>query len=138
MEKLYIKVDENNNFVDHPHFESNLRQLYPKHDFSSGAPSGWMVFERVAPPNIGTYQKFDETKGSNIAIAFDHNGLEYKIVDGVYKDVWHVKDMTDAEKLEKQNDVKNKWAEFIATDEGANFSDYVFDEATCQFVAPEE
>jgi len=137
MQKLYIQVDENNNFINHPHLESNLRQLYSDHDFLSGAPSGWMVFERVEPPEIEVYEKFDETKGGNIALAFNHNGLEYKIVDGVYKDVWHVVDMTADEKLEKQNQVKAEWSDFIATDAGSAYAHYVFDEVTCRFVASE-
>ena len=74
MEKLYIKVDESNVFIDHPHFESNLRQLYPNHNFDSGAPDGWMEFERVDPPVLGPYEKFNESVGGNIALAFTHNG----------------------------------------------------------------
>ena len=130
MAKLYIKVDENNIFIDHPHFESNVRRLYPDHDFSSGPPSGWMEFVRSAPPKLGVYQKFDSTKGGDIALAFDHNGLEYKIVDGVYKDVWHVLDMTDEEKLEKQNAVKNDFTE------NYGYASWTFNEETCSFDPP--
>ena len=131
MEKLYIKVDENNVFIDHPHLASNLVQLYPDHDFDQGPPSGWMEFVRVAPPEIGVYQKFTETIGGNIALAFPHNGLEYAIVDGKYTDVWHVEDMTEEEKLEKQNATKAFFAE--------NFPDWTswtFNEETCDMEPP--
>jgi hypothetical protein len=138
MEKLYIKLSENNTPVGHPHFESNLQQIFPEHDFSSGPPSGWMEFERVAPPALGPYEKFDDSKGGDIALAFPHNGLEYKIVNGKYTDVWHVLDLTDGEKLTKQNTVKSDWSSFIATSDGADYSHYVFDEAYCAFVEPEE
>jgi len=133
MQKLYIQVDENNNFINHPHLESNLRQLYSDHDFLSGAPSGWMVFERVEPPEIEVYEKFDETKGGNIALAFNHNGLEYKIVDGVYKDVWHVLEMTADEKLEKQNQVKADWANLLENTDIPELENYVFDDVTCSY-----
>lgn len=133
MEKLYIKVDENNMFVDHPHFESNLRQLYPSHNFDNGAPDGWMEFERVAPPDLGPYEKFNESVGGDIAVAFPHNGLEYAIVDGKYKDVWHVQDMTPAEKLEKQNQVKSEWANLLENTDIPELETYVFDDVTCSY-----
>ena len=137
MEKLYIKVDENSVFVDHPHFERNVRELYPDHDFEAGPPIGWMEFVRVEPPELGVYELFDETIGGNIALAFSHNGLSYDIVDGVYKDVWHTRSMTEEEKTEKQNEVKSYWADFITTSDGAAYSHYVFDEEHCAFVDPE-
>lgn len=130
MSKLYIKVDENNMYIDHPHFESNVRNLYPNHDFESGPPPGWMEFVRVEPPTIGVYDTFDETIGGNIALAFEHNGLEYAIVDGKYTDVWHHRAMTDEEKLAKQNAVKERFAETL------NYASWTFDEEKCQMVAP--
>lgn len=130
MAKLYIKVDENNIFEDHPHFESNLKQLYPDHDFTLGPPKGWVEFIRIEPPILGPYQKFDETKGGNIALAFNHNGLEYKYEDGVYKDVWHVLEMTDAEKAAKQEEVKSLW------EQNVGFLSWTFDEETCSFIPP--
>lgn len=129
MSRLYIKVDSNNMFIDHPHFERNVQKLYPDHDLNQGPPLGWMEFVRVPPPEIGPYQKFTDTIGGNIALAFPHNGLEYAIVDGKYTDVWHVEDMTDAEKTEKQNAVKAEWAE-------NGFASWVFNEDTCGFEAP--
>lgn len=129
MDKLYIKVDENNIFEDHPHFASNVKQLYPDHDFTSGPPEGWVEFIRSEPPKLGPYQKFDETKGGNIALAFNHNGLEYRYEDGVYKDVWHVLEMSDAEKTAKQEEVKALWAD-------AGFASWSFDEETCSFNPP--
>ena len=109
-ERLYIKVDENNVHIGHPRFESNMKQVFPNHDFDFGPPVGFMSFIRVEPPVLGVYEKFNETVGGNIALAFSHNGLSYDIVDGVYKDVWHVLPMTDAEKLAKQNAVKTAFA----------------------------
>lgn len=130
-ERLYIKVDENNVFIDHPHFESNVRQLYPNHNFESGCPEGWVEFERSAPPSLGAYEKFDETKGGNIANAFSHNGLEYAFVDGKYKDVWHVLKMTDEEKQSKISNYKEEWA-----DENPGVTSWTFNEELCQYEPP--
>jgi len=129
--KLYIKVDENNVHIEHPHFEKNVRELYPDHDFDEGAPSGWMEFVRVEPPQLGVYEVFDETIGGNIALAFEHNGLSYEIVDGVYKDVWHTRNMTTEEKLEKQNAVKADFSALHPT-----WTSWTFNEETCRMEPP--
>lgn len=89
-----------------------------------------MEFERVAPPALGPYEKFDDSKGGNIALAFPHNGLEYKIVDGKYTDVWHVLEMTAEEKLEKQAAVKAEWAV------SPNWSSWTFNAQTCSYEPP--
>lgn len=130
-ERLYIKVDESSVHIGHPRFESNMRQVMPSYDFDQGPPDGFMLFERVEPPILGVYEKFDETVGGNIALAFTHNGLSYDIVDGVYKDVWHVLPMTDAEKLAKQDAVKTAFADAHPT-----WASWSFDEDTCAMVPP--
>ena len=129
MPNYYIKINEDNSFINHPHYDSNVKQLYPDHDFTSGPPTGWVEFIRVEPPKINIYQKFDETKGGDIALAFSHNGLEYKFENGKYRDVWHVLEMTDSEKLKLQNSVKSAWAE-------NGHASWVFNEGTCSFVPP--
>ena len=130
-ERLYIKVDENNVHIGHPRFESNMKAIYPDHDFDWGPPNGFMSFIRVEPPELGVYELFDETIGGNIALAFSHNGLSYDIVDGVYKDVWHVRNMTTEEKTEKQNSVKAAFAELHPT-----WSSWTFNETTCEMEPP--
>jgi len=127
---LYIQVDIDNNPLNHPVYESNLRIVYPSHDFTGGPPDGWVEFERVPEPQLGVYQKFDNTVGDDIAIAFNHNGLEYKLVDGKFKDVWHVLELTDAEKKAKQDVVKDDYANGIYP------SSWVFNEAKCCYEPP--
>ena len=127
---LYIQVDTDNNPLNHPVYESNLRIVYPSHDFTGGPPDGWVEFERVPEPQLGVYQKFDNTVGDDIAIAFNHNGLEYKLVDGKFKDVWHVLELTDAEKKAKQDVVKDDYANGIYP------SSWVFNEAKCCYEPP--
>jgi len=130
-ERLWIKVDENNVHIGHPRFESNLRQVMPNHDFDQGAPDGYMRFERVEPPTIGVYEIFEPTIGGNIALAFSHNGLSYDIVDGVYKDVWHVRDMTAEEITAKQTAVRDAFAEAHPT-----WVSWTLNTETCAMEAP--
>lgn len=127
---LYIKVDENNNPIGHPHFEDNMMMLYPYNDFNISVPDGWKKFTRVAPPSIGPYQKFDDCGAENCD-AWTHNGLtyEYDEAEDIVKDVWHVSDMSEAEIAEKQRITKEDWA----TNGWASWS---FNEETCKFEAP--
>ena len=127
---FYIKIDENNKPIDHPHLEENVKELYPDHDFSS-PPAGWLEFIRK-PPKAGAYQKFDESIGADIALAFPHNGLEYKLIDGKIEDYWHCIDMTDEEKKAQQDKVKAHWAAL----DPAGPASWSFDEATCRYKAP--
>lgn len=130
-QKLYIKVDADGMYIDHPHLDSNLHQLYPNHDFSSGPPPGWMEFERFPPPQLGVYEVFEDTIGGNIALAFTHNGLEYAVVDGKYRDVWHTRPMTPEEKAVKIQRCHDEWAEAYP-----NITSWVFDEEKCAYVPP--
>ena len=57
----------------------------------------------------------------------------YELVDGIYKDVWHVREMTAEEKAAKQQILKDAWASLPNRD---NFTTWTFDEATCQYVPP--
>tara|TARA_R100001460_G_scaffold9580_2_gene22957 strand:- start:3302 stop:3772 length:471 start_codon:yes stop_codon:yes gene_type:complete len=128
--RLYIKIDDNGDHIGHPRFESNLKQIFIDHDFDSGPPSGYMLFIRSEPPLLTPYQKFNEAIGGNIAIAFKHNGLSYDIVDGVYKDVWHVLDMTAEEIAAKQKFTKDEWVA------NGGYASWVFNETNCAFDAP--
>ena len=132
---LYIQVDDSNNPLKHPVFESNLRLVYPLHDFTGGPPNGWVEFERVKAPKLGVYQKFDDTVGTgNISAAFSHNGLEYKYYssENKFKDYWHVRDMTDAEKTALQNQVKSEWA----SQDPAGPTSWTFNETDCLYEPP--
>ena len=133
---LLIKIDENGLPKRHPSLRSNLQMAYPNGGFEgSNVPAGWLAFERVPEPEIGVYQKFDDSKGSENCEAWEHNGLEYKVIDGKVKDVWNIIDMTDEEKKAKQDEVKAEWAARDASQAPASWS---FDEAKCEYVAPVE
>tara|TARA_S200002703_G_scaffold15916_1_gene13531 strand:+ start:4153 stop:4614 length:462 start_codon:yes stop_codon:yes gene_type:complete len=127
--KLYIKTDSEGNPIDHPHMADNVHALYPDHDFDSGPPEGWAVFTRVEKPTLGPYEVFEDC-GSENCEAFCHNGLTYELQeDGSYSDVWHICNITEEEKTEKQNTLKEKWAEH-------GFASWVFNEDTCSFDPP--
>ena len=49
--------------INHPMFLSNLKTLFPKHDFDSGPPAGFLEFIRVPEPELGPYQKFVDSIG---------------------------------------------------------------------------
>ena len=128
---LLIKIDENGLPKRHPSLRSNLQMAYPNGGFEgSNVPAGWLAFERVPEPEIGVYQKFDDSKGSENCEAWEHNGLEYKVIDGKVKDVWNIIDMTDEEKKAKQDAVKASYAD------GEIPSSWVFDESKCQYAPP--
>lgn len=126
---LYIKLDEDGGCVNHPHLAENLYALYPDHDFDSGPPTGWALFTRVSPPEIGPYELFEDC-GCENCDGFTHNGLTYELQDdGTFSDVWHVRQMTAEEKTSKQDAVKADWSE-------NGFASWVFNEDTCSFDAP--
>tara|TARA_R100000742_G_scaffold3010_1_gene624 strand:- start:243 stop:695 length:453 start_codon:yes stop_codon:yes gene_type:complete len=123
---LFIKVDESNNPQNHPVVEVNLQQLYPSTNLSVSVPAGWLRFERLPIPTLGVYQKFDDSIGGDV------KGLEYKVIDGIVKDVWHVLDLTDDEKKAKQDAVKADWA----AQDPAGPASWTFSEATCSYEPP--
>ena len=128
---FFIKIDENNSPIGHPYDQANLEQLYPNHNWSNGPMAGYLEFISEEP-NRGIYQKFDETIGADIALAYKHNGLEYKLVDGKIKQVWHYINMTDEEKKTMQDNEKASWE---ALDPPGPAS-WVFHEDRCQYGPP--
>ena len=111
---LYIET-ENGQTKNHPAFEDNLIAAF------GSVPAHWVPFERVERPVLGVYEVWAEEE------------LTYEIVDGVYKDVWHKRDMTAEEKTARQQGVKDLWA---VRDQAENFAAWTFDEATCAYVPP--
>lgn len=78
--KLYIET-ENNQIKNHPAFENNLIQAFGE------IPKNWVPFERVEQPVLDIYEVYE--------------GVTYELVDGIYKDVHHVRFMSDEEKFAK-------------------------------------
>jgi hypothetical protein len=112
--KLYIET-ENNLPKNHPALEENLLQAF------GVIPEHWVLFERIEKPILGIYEKFE----------LDHP--EYRLVDGIYKDVWLFRSLTDEEKTLKQQQAKDTWASLPNRE---NFTAWTFDETSCSYIPP--
>jgi hypothetical protein len=113
MENLYIHI-ENGNPVNHPMVESNVRMIYPNFD-PGNLPPNLAEFERTQFPALGIYEKFDTS---------------YEWDGNIIKEIHRVYEMTDEEKLEKQNQVKTNWYS------SNGYASWVFDEEMCGFIPP--
>jgi hypothetical protein len=108
--KLYIQV-ENGQTVNHPAFEDNLLQAFGQ------IPSNWEPFIRVQRPVLGVYE------------VFETNQPTYQKIDGVWTDVWASRQMTQVEKQNKQQSIKDDWA-------NDGFASWIFSEEKCLFEPP--
>jgi hypothetical protein len=82
---LYIRIQDGQPF-EHPLFESNVKEVWPDIDLNN-LPSNLVRFERVQPPVPGSFEVLD--------------GFTYELVDGIYKDVWHLRPMNDSERQDQ-------------------------------------
>jgi hypothetical protein len=111
---LYIQI-ENGVPINHPALEENLLDAF------GVIPVDWERFVRVEQPIPPLYKTFDEPD------------IVYEKVDGVWTDVWRLRDMNPEEKLIKQAGVKELW---VSRRQAENFAAWTFDEALCDFVPP--
>ena len=114
MGRLFIQMRDGQPY-EHPITENNMRLVFPNLDLDN-LPDTFAEFERVAPPELGPYEK-------NLQVS-------YELVDGKYKDVFTKENLTDAEKTAKQNQVKAEWAE------NNGYASWTFNEDTCAFEPP--
>ena len=110
---LYIKT-ENGVTKNHPAFEDNLIAAF------GSIPEHWEPFVRVERPS-GLYQVLEADKPV------------YTKVDGVWTDVWAVREMTAEEKLALQQSVITA---FNGREQAENWSAWALDEATCTMQPP--
>lgn len=111
---LYIQI-ENNQTVNHPALEENLLQAF------GSIPPNWEPFIRVERPIPGVYELLESEEPT------------YQKVDGVWKDVWALRPMTDTEKTAKQQTVKDF---FNSIEQAENWSAWSLDEETCTMQPP--
>jgi len=114
MHTLYIQIDAGVP-VNHPAYEDNLIEAF------GAIPANWEPFVRVERPVPTIYQ------------LLDNQDPVYTKVAGIWTDVWSLRELTAAEKDAKQQAVKDAWA---TRDQAANFTAWLFDEATNAFVPP--
>lgn len=110
---LFIRVQDGQPF-EHPMLEENFRAAFPDVD-TENLPPEFARFTRVAPPALSAYEVYE--------------GVTYERFGDGFTDTHHVRLMTDAERLDKQNATKAYWAE-------NGFSSWVFDEELCAFISP--
>jgi len=111
---LYIET-QNGVTKNHPAFEDNLLEAF------GSIPTYWEPFTRIERPALGVYQ------------VFEFNEAVYAKVDGVWTDVWSLRDMTAEEKTARQQEVITA---FNSREQAENWSAWTLDEATCQMVPP--
>jgi hypothetical protein len=126
---LHIET-ENGQAKNHPAFEDNLIEAF------GSIPENWEPFARVERPVPDAHQVLVSEQPS------------YEKVNGVWTDVWAIRDMTEEEKTIKQQEleaatvagkpavqqaVKDFWATLPNRE---NFSAWTFDEETCQYLPP--
>lgn len=112
---MFIIRIQNGKPVEHPMLLENFQQAYPNIDINN-LPSDFALFERVQAPAIGVYEKNQISK--------------YELVNGIYKDVWYCEQLTEQEKIQKQNLVKQSWV----TENGP--ASWIFNEQTCEYDPP--
>ena len=111
---LYIET-ENGQTKNNPAFEDNLLQAF------GSIPDHWEAFTRVERPVPAVYQVLDSDEPT------------YQKIDGVWTDVWALRDMTAEEKTAKQQAVITA---FNAREQASNWSAWTLDEATCKMQPP--
>jgi hypothetical protein len=111
---LYIET-ENGQAKNHPAFEDNLIAAF------GAIPEHWEPFVRINKPIPSVYQVLDGDEPT------------YAKVNGVWTDVWPLRDMTAEEKTAKQQEVIDA---FNNREYASNWSAWTFDEAACKMQPP--
>lgn len=112
--ELYIRL-QNGQPVDHPIIGDNFRQAFPDVDVNN-LPDWVARFERVEKPMIGIYEVY--------------GGVTYEWSNEIVKDVHNIRPMNEEEKLQKQAEVKEQWAQ------NPGWISWVFNEENCSFAPP--
>jgi len=110
--ELFIRIKDGQPF-EHPILGDNFREAFPDID-TDHLPSDFARFERIAPPSVGPYEI------AECVYQWDNDRV---------KDVWQIRQMTDQQKIDKQNSVKNQWA-------NGGYPSWVFNEDKCWFEPP--
>jgi len=117
--ELFIRIKNGQPF-EHPIFKDNFVQAFPDVDVNN-LPPEFALFERIARPQLGVYEVMLSEEST------------YELIDGVWKDVWHKRNMTEEEKIAKQQDAI---VSFNNRDQRENWSAWTFDEVTCTMIPP--
>lgn len=111
--ELYIQV-EGGEPVNHPAFSHNLVEVF------GHVPSNWEPFVRQEKPSPPLYKVVEEEP-------------TYEKVDGVWTDVWSIRDMTPEEKKKIQQSMFDFWTN---RPDAFNFTAWIYDEENNKFNPP--
>ena len=111
MMELLIRLKGGKPF-EHPITVDNFQQAFPGIDLSN-LPNWVARFERIPPPELGTYEVYEET-------------LYVMSDSGVVQDVHQIRNMTESERKAKIDSVLAKPV----------FASWVFDEPSCSWKPP--
>lgn len=121
--ELFIRIKDGQPF-EHPIFGDNFRQAFPDVDVNN-LPPEFARFERVERPVLGVYE---------VMVSED---ATYELIDGVYKDVWHKRDMTAEEKeVTRQAAIKAAQDFWALRPQAENWSAWVLNEETFIYEPP--
>lgn len=121
---FYIKFN-NSGFVGDLFVDTNLKRIFPTHDWQSGLPpEGWVECEVTPCREPSVYEKFEEIRGKKYF---------FQMENGKAKQVWNIVNLNDVEKKALQDEVKKKWAEEVTM---AGYEDWYFDETYCKYFPP--
>jgi len=116
---LFIRIKDGQTFGN-PIFEKNFCEAFPNVDVTN-LPPEFARFERIERPEVGIYEVMTSDEPT------------YELIDGIYKDVWHKRDLTDVEKASKQQAIRDT---FNAREQASNWSAWTLDEVTCTMIPP--
>lgn len=117
--ELFIRIKDGLPF-EHPIFSKNFKEAFPSVDVDN-LPPEFARFERLDPPVLGVYELLTAEEPT------------YQLIDGVYKDVWHIREMTVEEKTAKQQAVVSA---FNSREQAFNWSAWTLDKVTCTMQPP--
>ena len=87
--ELYIRIVDGQPF-EHPILGDNFRQAFPHID-PDNLPPEFARFERIEQPTVEQYEVIE--------------GVTYEWDNAIVKDVWHIRQMTDEEKVVYDNEM---------------------------------
>jgi hypothetical protein len=121
--ELFIRIKDGQPF-EHPFLGDNFRQAFPDVD-TDNLPPEFARFERVECPTLGMYETLAAEEPT------------YELIDGVYKDVWHIREMTAEEKeVVKQQRIQNAKYFWSMRFQAENWSAWILNEETFEYEPP--
>lgn len=117
--RLFIQIKDGQPF-EYPIFEDNFLQAFPGVDVNN-LPPEFALFERVEPPALGLFETLVSEEPT------------FALIDGVYKDVWEIREMTAEEKqvvYQRYKDAQSKRRQ------AENWATWVFNENTLKYDPP--